>query len=668
MIRNGIRFISLVLAIFTILLFFLYTSTTQRMTPFGTTDQYELDVTESNVPKGELISKLNKIVDRNSAVLLKISVDPEDYENKTDIIWFGSKKPKPKGIVVEDQEIHWFDSSMKGQMISSSDIGNRPLNGDYSIKGGQMFRDELNKWAESSGAHISWDPVPSFFKLLFAYLIQNGIGNAVIATFMLLFTALISWFVIHAKSRTLRLLGGVSPNRIHMEDTMKVLWLIAPGLFAGWIIMLGYLSAAGGMEQVLMVLWQTFLVLAAIFALSGILVMVISWLVSPKTSHIAQRQIPLKRFNQLGRLARIMTIVIALLIVPTTITSAHITYRLAEEHALWKGLSKNVSLSFGDIDSLETEEMLPEAESFFNDMEDSDNLRLSLVVDRSIVMNKEEMGNYDHIIITDKAWIDAFAVGVDTQRSGGELTSVDFENLPAPLKTFLEGQLPLWTKAKTIQPEGLGFYEFTGAKFLALPQMVGLGDTTVQAERPLVILVDNPVEILRTKGFLLEAASTGNVVFSDEKQLRSALSVSPIKPYVVSIVGIADTALEQAQKFRKEATYYVLACVLILITMVFAGIMSAQLWSGENKKRIFTLHTFGKTYASIIKPAVKKEWTVLVFTVVMGSVLVFVLKHPGVSALAIVAVSVVLLYGLGSFIAFRVCSRHTFHQMCHRYY
>jgi hypothetical protein len=234
-----------------------------------------------------------------------------------------------------------------------------------------------------------------------------------------------------------------------------------------------------------------------------------------------------------------MAIILALLIIPTTITAAYISHQLSEDYALWQSMQKNVSLSFGDIDSLETEEMLPQVEVFFNDMKIDNNLRLSYVIDKAIGLNKEELGGYDHLVVTDQAWVDAFDVGIDRQGAGGKLTSIDFENLSSPLKAFLNAQLPLWTKTRETQPEGLGFYEFTGEKFLALPPNVGLGANTIQAKKPLVILVNNLLAILKTKGFLLYVASSGNVVFPDEEQLRLALSKSSIKPYVVSIDGIS---------------------------------------------------------------------------------------------------------------------------------
>lgn len=496
----------------------------------------------------------------------------------------------------------------------------------------------------------------------------TGVGNAVLSAFLLLLTTLISWFVVHAKSRTLRLLGGVSLNRIHFEDTRTIISLIAPSVFVGWIVSLLYVALKGGTAQVSLVGWKTFVTLIAVVVLIGVFATVFSLIASPKSQHIAQRQIPLKRFKQLGNITGAITIFLALLVVPSTASDAIISYRLAKEHSLWQSMQKTVRMSFSEIDPLETKEMLPEVEALFKRMQSENNLRTSLVIDKAISMTKEEMGEYDHVIITDNAWVDAFGVGIDKQGTSGKLTSIDFHKISLPLATFFKEQLPLWTKTGEMQPDGVGFYEYTGNNFIALPPNVGLAKETVQAKNPLVILVDDPVSILKMKGFLLYAASSGNVVFSNEEKLRSALDESPVKPYVSSIDGIADLAIERAKKFNKEGRYYMMACILILSAMLVAGIMSAQLWVGTNRKRIFTLHTFGRTYSSIIKPIVRKELFTVPIVIIVGAVVAYKIKYPSIFILIIVALSIALLYAVGSLLAYRLCARQTFHQTSHRYY
>lgn len=423
-----------------------------------------------------------------------------------------------------------------------------------------------------------------------------------------------------------------------------------------------YIGVTNDFRQISLLLSKDLITLLVLVMISALISIGISIIVRPKTKHLAKREIPFKKFRILSVGTRIMSILLALLIVPSTITSAHIARKLSKEYSLWESMQSNVRLSFGDLDSLTTDKKLPTIDKFFSKMEDKDNLSLSLVVDKSIQLNEEEYGGYDHIIITDKSWIDSFDVGVEENKSGGELNKVELNSLDKPLQDFLNAQMPIWTKTKEVQPDGINFYEFSGNKFLALSQ----NGSTIQAQNPLVILVDNPAESLETLGFTLPACSSGNIVFPDENLLKSELSKTPIKESVISIDTIADVALAQAQKFAKEAVFYVIACVLILVSMVFAGILTAQLWVSENKKRIFTLHTFGKSYKEIIMQTLIHESFIVIITIVIGAISSFVIKRPENITIFLVSIVILIIYCLSSFIAYHICTRQAFYKVATR--
>jgi hypothetical protein len=666
MIRHSIRLTSFIFALFTFILIFQYTISEQQRLPFDTTTQFELNISQSHTPKEELVDSLNELTNRNEGVLVKVVADPVNYQSKKDVIWFGYKKPVSKNVIVDNQKIYWFDSKLTGELIPSTDIGTRPLYGTYAMRGSDKFRSTITQWACENGITISWVAQSSALKIAYNCLIQNGIGNAVITAFVLFLTTIIAWFVTHAKARTIRLLGGVSSKRIHAEDTISIMTIVVSGFLIAWILILGYVAFVNGIRQISLILLQSFVSLILLLLLSNFFTVLISILVRSKTEYLASRKIPLKRFRQLGTATCIISIVLALLIIPSTMTSAYILQQLSKDYSLWENMQNNVSLSFGDIDSLETEKMLPNVESFFNDMEQNSNLCLSLAIDKAILLNKEEYGGYDHIIITDRTWLHSFNIGVGTAGKGGKLTKINFEKLKEPLQSFLNAQMPLWTNTGEVQPAGVGFYEFTGDKFLALPPNVGYGGSTIQAKDPLVILIDNPASILKTKNFMLPAASSGNVVFQNNEILRSALSTSPIKEYIVSIDTVADVALEQAQKFAKQAVFYIMACILIFVAIIFAGIMNAQLWVSSNKKRIFTLHTAGKPYNEIIQPSFRKELIIAMLTVAIGCIISFIIRRPEPITLISVAFAIALLYDSGNLVAYQVCARQVFYQMSRR--
>lgn len=119
--------------------------------------------------------------------------------------------------------------------------------------------------------------------------------------------------------------------------------------------------------------------------------------VQPKAKHLSFRKIPLKQFRLLGRVSLVLSIILALMVVPTTITMASAYRALSNDYALWESLTDAVSISYNDVDGLYTEEWQPKVESFFAEMADKDNLCLSIAIDREILLDKGEMGKYDHM-------------------------------------------------------------------------------------------------------------------------------------------------------------------------------------------------------------------------------------------------------------------------------
>ena len=666
MIKHSIRLTSFLFALFVFLLIFQYATVEQQQLPFETTNRFELNISVQNKTKEEIISNLNKITDNNDGVLIKVVTDSKEYENKKDIIWFGTEVPTSSDIIIKNSDIYWLDSSLTGNLISSTDMGTRPLYGTYAIKGTENFKNEINKWCDENGMSIYWYTQQNFAKVIYSYLVYNGIGNAIITAFLLFIATMIAWFITHAKARTIRLLGGISDKRIHMEDTCSIFVNVVIGFITALIVALSYVVISNSINQIPLILLKYFLCLIFLLILSSILIYLMSILVRPKTKHLAKREIPLKNFKLLGTGTRILSVVLALLILPSTLTSAYIFKELSKEYSLWRNMQNNVRIGFSYTDPLVTDEMIPYVEEFCNKMIEENKLSFSFVIDEAIALNPEEYGGYDHIIVADKAWINSFNIGIEERGNGGRLTKVSLESLEEPLRSFLNVQIPIWTKAETVHPDGMEYYEFVGENFLALPPNVAYGGSTVQAKNPLIILVENPISVFKAKSFTVATLSSGNIVFSDENVLRQALANSPIQEYVVSIYTIADVALEQAQQFGKEAVYYITACVLILISMIFSGIMDAQLWANSNKKRIFTLHTFGKPYANIIAPSFQKDLFVAIVTVLVGFVISFVLRRPEILVLVCVAIVVILLYCSSNFISYQVYTRKAFFKISRR--
>ncbi|TKI50120.1 hypothetical protein [Lysinibacillus tabacifolii] len=669
MLKRAVQLTSLICVMMLSLLIFQYTSLVQQRLPLGTTNQFDLNLAETTIARDQLISDLNRLTDQYNAIVVKTSVDPENYDNKKDIIYFGTAKPAFHGLLIEQNAIKWFESSLTGELLSTADIGTRSLSGTYAFNAGKDFQEALKHWAQQHQIRILFVQEPSLLTVVYAFLFQNGTGNAVLASLLLLVTTISTWIFQHAKARSIRLLGGVKTRKIHVEDTTTILSYIFVGFLLGLFISLGYVGVVKDIRQIPFVLNPLLLCLILFLIGVAIITALLSLIASPKAAHIAKRQIPLKRFSIMGKLSHVLVIILSLIVIPTIITSILITNQLSKDYALWDKMHNIVRLSMSDLDSLEQESTLPEVEAFFSKMQKANNVSLSYVIDKAIFLEPSEMSGYDHIIMTDRAWIDLLEIGVETEGKGGKLIAKNVKDLPDELASFLEGQIPLWTKHNDVYPaQGLTFYEYVGTKFLALPPNVGLAGETVQAENPLVILIDGQLtDIVKTKGFLISLASSGNIVFFDENHLQAALANSVMKPSITSINGIADVALETAQRFKQQYVYYIVSGILIVVTMLLTAILNGRLWAGTNGKRIFTLHTFGYPYTSIIRPALKRQLMTIILTTIIGSIIGYFIHYMQLSVILSSALLVGILYWLGSYISFQNSAKQAFYRTSHRH-
>lgn len=180
-------------------------------------------------------------------------------------------------------------------------------------------------------------------------------------------------------------------------------------------------------------------------------------------------------------------------------------------------------IAYTDIDTVcDSHELTVVGADILSSVEE--HLLLSFVVDSSIGMT-DELGDYDHLILTNPQWIERFG---DPDR----LKPVEYDSLPDGMQRFLEDQIPLWTVDGSILPDGMGLYEYEGEKLLAFPVYVTLGGAEpIEAENPLIILVDKPAQTLKAGSCMLPLTSSGNVLFTDGDEIQKTFEESSLTDY-----------------------------------------------------------------------------------------------------------------------------------------
>ena len=180
-------------------------------------------------------------------------------------------------------------------------------------------------------------------------------------------------------------------------------------------------------------------------------------------------------------------------------------------------------ISYTDIDTVcEDEELTTVGNNLLSEQED--NLLLSYVVDSAIDLSAN-LGDYDHLVFTNPQWIERFG-------DSGKLKPVEYSSLSKDMQSFLDSQMPLLTNDGSVLPEGTGLYEYEGGGLLAFPVNVTLGAAKpIEAKNPLVVLIDNPVEILKADSCMLPLTSSGNVLFLDNDNFQQVFENSELKDY-----------------------------------------------------------------------------------------------------------------------------------------
>ncbi|MFR0742801.1 MAG: hypothetical protein ACLSHE_13425 [Roseburia sp.] len=130
------------------------------------------------------------------------------------------------------------DAKLTGELISSKNIGSRPLYGTYATDNNADFKHDIEQWAIENGIDIEWTATPSLLKDIYYNLVHNGVGNVILTAFLLFISSMIAWFVLRAKGRSIRLLGGVELNKIYKEDTLAISKLFIPSYITALFIFL----------------------------------------------------------------------------------------------------------------------------------------------------------------------------------------------------------------------------------------------------------------------------------------------------------------------------------------------------------------------------------------------------------------------------------------------
>jgi len=623
--RFTVRLVAALLAAFCSLSVWQASQFQERRMPFNADTTLYFQPLEGSASRGKIVSDLEELATTHHANLYLVAPDPDDFENTRDVIYVGAKPTTTNGPIQDGQDIRWLDGKT-GRLLSTTELGTRPFEGDFAVAGNSKFRDALSIWAISNGVRLEWDNRSNTLSTVSSFLLQSGTGNGVVAAFILVIVAVLSWQVSRAHSRTYRLLTGVPSWRIHARDLGQVAAYIGSGLAIGLIGFGAWLTLKLSASHLSLIGGRIALAILTCFLLTLLVALLLSLMARPTVEMVARRTIPLRSFLHTGTFLTGIVICAAMLVLPSTAQTWATTKLLADEHSLWSSMRGVVRVSLNETDTgLSTKEGERALKDILTSAQDQGILMTSYVLDQGVEVDEAERGGFDHIIITDQAWIDHILSRSD-KRTLPTLEPVDYRSLPSATRSFLDDQMPLLLEPNR-PTSSLSLFTLKTGTMLALPPNVGLSTASVQATNPLLIVTDNVTQDYDSN-FLRATLSSGNLVFTDEAALRALLAGTTVQPYVSEIESIADLALGQAQRLAQQASYYLLSCAVLLGAIAFGVAQRAMLWAAHQQRRIFAAHTFGIPCREITAAPRHKEGLLLVVATAFGTILSGFLRLP----------------------------------------
>lgn len=192
-----------------------------------------------------------------------------------------------------------------------------------------------------------------------------------------------------------------------------------------------------------------------------------------------------------------------------------------------------IEIKYSNVDLIcDEKDLRNECEKILFSMQKSNDILLSFVVDSSILIEDDELGEYDHLVIVNPTWIERFD-------DWSNLKKISLEDIPSKMKDFLNLQMPEWTINGNVLPDKVNLYEYTGSRLLSFPFMAGTSNDVIEAKNPLIIMIDEPVTSMDKQSFIIPLTSSTNLVFTDHQKLEKEIKESIISPYVSEIKEIS---------------------------------------------------------------------------------------------------------------------------------
>jgi hypothetical protein len=585
-----IRLVAFGITIFLAVLSGLFLSSQESGFPLDSDFTALVDFSASTVPKEQVISDLNGVVDSSGLMLAKVVADPENFLTSQSMYVFGS------GVAREPEDITWFRAGMRGELRAASDLGDAALNGTYVFAGSTVAVDELSEWMANSGVQADVQRRTSSSVLSNA-LFNTGAWLPFLTCIVLLVSLTVSWYVLRARARTLKILNGARSPKILIDDYLSLLRVSCLPVLAGIIVAFAFvgLSGKGAFLFPFGITTLAFLSFAlAVMTISAVLISVLTW---PTVAGIASRLAPERHFRLVGEVLKAATLVLVALSLPAAGSAIAVATNLSDQGTRWDALSGLVSVRIGTANPTEFDSQMTHMDALVQAADRAGVLTFSYAISGSRDPELEK-GGFDGLVMVNREYLEKIAplmgLTVTPDRPlGDQGRSIPHSELSPGLEESLSNSFELWNRAGRSQDgfeENFATYAYLGPK--SFPGLVPSIGEMENFQRPLIAVIESPSSTFDSS-FLSSTLSSGNQTFSDSEWLRNYLAQSPFNDYVLSIDRVSDSGLFMSQQENQTASVRILSYSLVMLALLASIAVSAWIYALARSRRLFAQRTSG---------------------------------------------------------------------------
>lgn len=626
MLKLLVRLAALGVAVFLAVLAGMFLSSEESGFPWNTDYTSRLDFSKSPLAKDVAIAELNELVDSSDLRLARVVADPENFLTSQSLYVFGADAP------ISPVAIDWFRPGMQGELRAAGGLGDTPLSGTYVYSGSAEAVQSLTGWANRAGVHTSTQK-NTVTAVLSNALINTGAWLPFLTCLVLLVSLTVSWYVLRARARTVKVLNGASTARIVADDFLSLLAVSVPPMLAGFLLGVGFIALSGKTMFVANFALTTLALLGcalAVMLLSALLVNAFTW---PTLAAIAARTPPERHFRLASEALKVATLVLVAISLPAAGTAIATATNLSDQGARWQSLSGQVSLRIGTTTPEEFDAQIEKLDALVVAADEADVLTFSYAMD---VADEPELqpAGYDGLVMVNPAYLEAVApfVGFDPspqQPLGALGTAIPHTELAPALEQSLGASFELWNRAgQNLDGFDENFRTFGYSGDVTFPGLAPTSGDMVNYENPLIVVVDNPAETFDAD-FLSATLSSGNQMFGDASWLRGYLATSELNAYVLSIDRVSDNGLFASQQANQTAGVRIFSYALVVLALIASITVSAWIYALARGRRLFAQRTSGWAWQRVLSARLLWEAGLAVVITALSLVGFLATSDPG---------------------------------------